>query len=220
MFQYTPENEKSLRKALSDERLSTYLKATNGDFQKALALYVKNIEVSAAFLLPLQGLEISLRNAINTTISAHYATDDWFDTIPLDAAGKIIIEKAKSKLTDEKKDLDNSRIVAEISFGFWVTLLSRKYHQTLWEPFLHNTFPHAKKPRRKIHGCLFNLSKLRNRIAHHEPIFHRHLEKDYASILEALGWVCPDMADWIKAHNSTLETIKQTKKILFAESDT
>ena len=160
MFQYTPENEKSLRKALSDERLSTYLKATNDDFENALALYVKNIEVSATFLLPLQGLEISLRNAINTTISAHYESDDWFDTIPLDDTGKNIIENAKSKLTDEKKDLDNSRIVAGLSFGFWVTLLSRKYHQTLWEPFLHNTFPHAKKPRRKIQGCLFNLNKV------------------------------------------------------------
>ena len=39
------------------------------------------------------------------------------------------------------------------------------------------------------------LRTFRNRIAHHEPIFGRHLAADYTSILEVAGWICPDTRD-------------------------
>ncbi|WP_216644572.1 hypothetical protein [Candidatus Thiodictyon syntrophicum] len=35
---------------------------------------------------------------------------------------------------------------------------------------------------------------LRNRIAHHEPIFTRHLEADYRSLVNVTGWICPTTA--------------------------
>ena len=83
MFIYTPENKNNLIKALSGERLSTYLNKNDNDLEKALGLYIKNIEISAAFLIPLQVLEVTIRNSLNETIKNHYGTDDWFDVIPL-----------------------------------------------------------------------------------------------------------------------------------------
>lgn len=68
MFTYTPENKNNLIKALSGERFSTYLKENHNDLEKALELYIKNIEISAAFFIPLQVLEVTIRNSLNETI--------------------------------------------------------------------------------------------------------------------------------------------------------
>jgi hypothetical protein len=42
---------------------------------------------------------------------------------------------------------------------------------------------------------------LRNRIAHHEPIFDRRLDVTYREILKLLGWLCPD-SQWYVEHTS------------------
>jgi len=41
------------------------------------------------------------------------------------------------------------------------------------------------------------LRKLRNRIAHHEPIFARSLLDDHESLLEVADWMYPDLRAWI-----------------------
>jgi hypothetical protein len=46
-----------------------------------------------------------------------------------------------------------------------------------------------------VQRLLDYLRTFRNRIAHHEPIFGRHLAADYTSILEVAGWICPDTRD-------------------------
>ena len=204
MFHYTAENKQKLIKSLSGERLSTYLKAKNNDLEKALELYIKNIEISAAFLVPLQGLEVSLRNSLNETIKDHYQTEDWFNQIPLNDGAQNIIRKVKASVKKHQSNPQTSHIIAELPFGFWLALLNKEYHQTLWIPFLHKSFPSAGKPRAKIHGHLDHIRIFRNRIAHHEPVFNRHLEQDYTSIITALEWICPDTAAWVKTHSKVL----------------
>lgn len=94
-------------------------------------------------------------------------------------------------------------MVAELSFGFWVSLLGGAYHNSLWTPVLHRAFPHLGNTKHKAVYYTFNqLRKLRNRIAHHEPIFNRHLFADYESIITAINWICPEMAAWVDS-NST-----------------
>jgi hypothetical protein len=36
------------------------------------------------------------------------------------------------------------------------------------------------------------LRDLRNRIAHHAPVFNRNLTADYQKILKVIGWMCAD----------------------------
>ena len=50
------------------------------------------------------------------------------------------------------------------------------------------------------------LQTFRNRIAHHEPIFIRHLEADYDSLLTVTGWICPRTREWIE-HHSRVEAL-------------
>jgi hypothetical protein len=44
---------------------------------------------------------------------------------------------------------------------------------------------------------LDDLRRLRNRIAHHEPILSRNIAADYGAILDLIRLISPTTADWI-----------------------
>ena len=221
----------ALTASLSPERLATYMCESGGDRHKAMRLYTWNTAVSAAFYGPLQGLEVALRNAMHRELTARYGIA-WYDNpaCQLDTLCVKRIQKAKDDLERGGYPIDPPHLVADLSFGFWVSILGaggrapypdtskRNYEMTLWRPALHKAFPHARLPRRKVHQSLDYLRTFRNRIAHHEPIFTRRLVADYKSILTVAGWICPKTRDWI-AHHSRVEDVlampKDTNGLLF-----
>ncbi|MCK5385267.1 MAG: Abi family protein [Alphaproteobacteria bacterium] len=201
MFAYTTDIINNLEKSLSCDRLNTYTQETNHNKENALNLYLWNSETSAAFYPPLQCLEIALRNSIHYELSQIYSAQDWYDHIQLNNIGQRKIDIAKNTIRQRRSAIDPPHMVAELSFGFWLSLLNRRYHQKLWISGLHKAFPHAHMKRSKILYTLNHLRILRNRIAHHEPIFKRHLEQDYTSIITSIGWICHDTARWTKHHH-------------------
>ena len=75
------------------------------------------------------------------------------------------------------------------------------YECTLWRPALRAAFPRrAPLTRRQAHEPLDALRVLRNRIAHHEPVFARPVREDYDRFLEVTGWISPDVRAWIERH--------------------
>jgi hypothetical protein len=173
-----------------------------------LRLYIWNTRISAALYGPLQALEILIRNAFHRELAAVYSLT-WYDNpqVPLTPAAAARIAAAKDTLRRAGRPLDPGRIIAELSFGFWERLLSRgprgprNYEMALWRPALHRAFPNARRPRAGIHRPLPGLRDLRNRIAHHEPIFSRDLTTDYQTILEVIGWMCADTQVWVIHHS-------------------
>lgn len=211
-FNYNPGILKALERSFSTPRLTTYFAETHGNKQKAIELYCWNADISGALFNPLQGLEVTLRNVLHDSLSGKY-NDTWYDNplLLLKQQSKDEIVKAKSKLLRMNMGLTPPSIVAELSFGFWVNLLERDYHNTLWTPLLYKCFQgQPGQKRSKIFDKLNHLRKLRNRIAHHEPIFKRHLSADYQSIIDAVRWICPVTANWIDAQSS-FPTILQQK---------
>lgn len=222
---------KALTVSLSPERLATYLAASGGNRAKAMCLYTWNTAVSAAFYGPLQGLEVALRNAMHRELAARYGLD-WYDNPGCGFDGKTLgrIDKARDNLLRGDYPVDPPHMVAELSFGFWVSILGpggrgphpdarkRNYDMTLWRPALYKAFPHVRLPRSGVHQPLDYLRTFRNRIAHHEPIFDRHLKADYESILTVAGWICPETRGWI-AHHSRVEDVlsmpRDTNGIMF-----
>src|ERR1700721_1161807 len=89
-------------------------------------------------------------------------------------------------------------VVAGLSFGFWVSLLSRTYDRYLWVPALHKAFPHYSGSRRELFDNFDAMRRLRNRVMHHEPIHHRHLEADHAKIYRLVGYITPDAVVWLQ----------------------
>lgn len=209
MFTYTTEIIESLENSISHERLSTYLKAANNDKGHALELYIWNTEISAAFYNPLQSLEITLRNSLHNRLSQTFGRNDWYAQINLQQRDLDIVRKAEVTVRKLHRSVNPSHVVAELSFGFWLSLLNRRYHQQLWIPSLSKAFPHAHLSRADIVKQLDHLRLLRNRIAHHEPVFKRHLKQDHHSILTAISWICPDTAAWTKAYSTVLEILNR-----------
>lgn len=209
MFIYDTNIINELEEVISLERLSTYLRASNGNKQIALKLYLWNSEISAAFYLPLQGLEVALRNALHSALSRKYGNGHWYDMAPIDARAQEMVAKAKTEVQRSHGIVNPPHVVAELSFGFWLSLLNRQYHQTLWIPVLGKAFPNAHKSRAEINDALSPLRTLRNRIAHHEPIFARHLVDDYTNIVKIIGWINADKARWIEYHNVVTDTLRR-----------
>lgn len=158
---------------------------------------------------------------MHTQLSAAYGTD-WYDNaaVGLDNGSQKKVAQAKYELQKNRYAIDPPHVIAALSFGFWVSLLGAggfmdasrtvksNYKMTLWRPALRKAFPHAAAlSRKKAHAPLNYLRTFRNRIAHHEPVFQRHLQKDYQSILDVTGWISPHKKDWIEAHSRVDEIL-------------
>ena len=213
-----------LEASLSPERLGTYLKATGGDRAKALHLYTWNTAISAAFYGPLQGLEVALRNAMHRQLTQCYGAA-WYDNpaTGLDTVCLARLADAKAEAARTLHAPGPAQIVAALSFGFWISLLGpggrsgptgRKanYEMTLWRPALRRAFPHRSSlTRKQAHRPLNDLRKLRNRIAHHEPIFARGLHEDQQRILDVTEWISPSVRNWIDGHSRVAVLLDASK---------
>ena len=103
-----------------------------------------------------------------------YQRDDWYRarvfTQKLDVHRQKNIRDARKRLQDRGRKVDSGRIVSELTFQFWVALHERKYRDQFWIRFLRKIWPDGEDVR-KLHKDLLKIRDLRNRIAHHEPVF-------------------------------------------------
>ncbi len=202
-------NHLTIRNRLSADRLSSYEQVTSGDVPRALELYRWNGEVSAA-LFELIGLaEVTARNAMADHLEALRAKRGW--PTPWYRLGQKVfgpddirdIQKAIDRATGRGRHAElPGKVIAELNFGFWRFLASRRHHTTLWVPGLHLAFPNlagggaSAASRERVFRRMEDINLLRNRIAHHEPIHRRDLIQDEARILEFIEWICQDVATW------------------------
>lgn len=191
-----------MAEAFSAPRLAPYLRAARGDAKAAARLYWWNVEVSGALYGPLHCLEVALRNALHRQLTMTYGRDDWWTIAPLNDHGMRIVADARRKCARRRHgEVPADSMVAELSFGFWVSLVSRgdAYDRLLWVPTLHRSFPHYSGRRSPLHDSLWSVVLLRNRIMHHEPVHHRDLAADHAKIYRLLGYVSPVLVKEIQA---------------------
>ncbi len=215
-FSYSEGALSELEHSLSRERMNTYVFATpNHDMEAAIRLYVWNTAISSAFYGVLQGLEVAVRNAMHRELSRQYGAS-WFDNpcVGIDDGGMRRIQSAKQELHRRRYEHTlPASVVASLSFGFWVSLLGpgglqseqnrrANYEMTMWRPALRQAFPHTRSlTRRQAHAALERLRILRNRIAHHEPIFRRRLDADHELILDVTSWISPNTSEWLSHHS-------------------
>jgi hypothetical protein len=195
-----------LLQVLSAERLNAYrgrLAPTASD-REVLGRYAWNMSLSESLYPSLQILEIALRNTIHRAASAEYGQANWFDlaNVLQHHHERDAISKAKATLSQQNKPLDASRIVAEVNFGFWTSLLDRRYEQTLWPRLLKPAFPHMPRQlrtRANLSKQFHRVRQLRNRVFHHEPIWHWHdLAQQHNEILKAIFWIEPAAQDFVR----------------------
>lgn len=205
---WPPADIDAIAGSLSADRFQTYMNATNQDKIAALRLYAWNTAASGAFYAALQLLEVAMRNAFHRELTAVYGAA-WYDNpaTGLDNRALELVDASKRQLRRDGKAVDPPHMIANLSFGFWVALLRKggrighakaNYEMTLWRPALRKAFPAtARLDRKKAHAPVDYLRGFRNRIAHHEPVFGRHLQADYDSIVNYTAWLCEPTSVWL-----------------------
>ncbi len=223
-FAYSDAELITFEKYVSSERLAAFVIYARGDKWAAIRLYERNLEISEALYGVIQGLEVTLRNAIHALMTKNLGTEEWYEPFGLEESERQQIEQAKAAVIERTTKLTPGRVVAELKFGFWVRLFSHAYDKTLWVPHLRTIFPiKFDNARTLIHGRLVDLKTLRNRIAHHERITcgKRDVEKDYAELLETIGWLSKPMRCWVEGTNCFPERFaKKLPKKVRAEQPT
>jgi hypothetical protein len=194
----------TLKERLSAARFAPYEAVTRGDATLTLELYEWNMRTAAVLFEDLGAFEVLLRNSIDMRMRARYggtkAALPWYRQVVLSDKAKEKLQVAIDRVTDHGSIAeDPDGVVAELSFGFWRFLLSRQYQGTIWPIILPAFKPPggARIDRRVAYAKVDSLHFLRNRVAHHEPIFTRDLQRDHGTLMEVAGWMCPDTRDWI-----------------------
>jgi hypothetical protein len=198
-----------VKQTLTPARLSKYLQASYQDDHKALRLYVLNTQLSAAIFANLHYTEVTLRNKFNEQLSQGFNAD-WFKDPAflaiVDERCQLILKKAQkdaAKHWPKGVPLPPGKVIAELTFGFWHTLTDRKYEHRLWVPYLHKVFlPHKPPARAAFNLQLEKLRQLRNRLAHHEPIFHMNLREELQRIEDITSRLCHTTALVMKQSNT------------------
>lgn len=194
---------------LSQARLAPYL-AVAGP-ARALELYRWNCRISVGLFELIGWFEVAWRNIVDAAISSRRDPDEphWLlDTgFPLQPTTRSRITKAITAVQRGGVPTPSpGQIIAELPLGFWRFPTMRGYNTTVWAPYLSRAFPHApaRPQRREVDRLLQPIILLRNRIAHHEPIFASTsaLLERVADILELGRWMNPDAADWWARHTS------------------
>lgn len=91
-------------------------------------------------------------------------------------------------------------MVAELNFGFWSSLFGPKSNH-LWAA-LRPVFQTQVLKRGIMAQKLRDLRRLRNRIAHYEPILAQPIATYHQDILDITAWLSVDASAWITAHSA------------------
>ena len=216
-FEYTPSNLSEVERTLSADRLRPYRISVGGDTELAILLYEQNTLLAESLYGVLQGLEVSLRNKIHEQLAADYGQAEWWDAVKLESEQGAMLRKARDILSKEGKTLVAGRIVAELSFGFWTGLTGPKY-DVLWRDHLVKIFPRRPLQRSEVQTRLNSIRKLRNRIAHHEPIlFSGRLQKYVNQIFDTISWMSPTTARWVRSNSSFDERFRSYRAVFPAD---
>lgn len=184
--------------SLSSKRFAKYLNETDSNVSVAINLYKFNTQISQSFYTYLQAWEICLRNKINDFLIWKY-NDRWpFDdtralrNLKNDDKKRIqeAIIRQKTKRKTERPT--TCSIVSDLSAGFWVSQLSGAYSVPyIWKHNLKRVFPNNTIINEiELRDICAELLVLRNRIAHHEPIFHLPLVDVHKKLTKIVAAMC------------------------------
>lgn len=199
----------------SSKRMQKYLLACNNDTRRAMTLYRYNLKLSQELFTIISCFEVVLRNRIDKQMIEYYGEDWLRNTILSDGALSLdsrvertrkIIEKAYEGLMREG-NYSHSKLLSEMEFGVWKYMFSNTTYSLMGRKLL-KIFPQkpiSSRQHRYDNTYVFQeldyINKLRNRIAHHEPICFAGNEakidtsyvlNQYARMMKLFGWMGVD----------------------------
>lgn len=197
-------DKKVFEKIFSQKRLEKYFNRYDNDTEQAMTHYRCNVELSEAFYPCISTFEIALRNAISRELSVLFGREDWY-TVFATTAGLTSLNKyisqANKQIAGRKEYITPSKIIAELTLGFWVSLFNVEYERILWKD-LRRVFPNMPKTerqRKNVAPYLNRFRTFRNRVFHNEPITWNleRASKIHTEMLTVMNWINKDIPLWI-----------------------
>lgn len=192
----------AIEAAMSPARLNRFSAGAGGDKHRAFRQYVWNARLCEEFYLPLQVAEITIRNAIHQTLTRRFGSDwptssAFIEQIP-DRYKSEVRRVVNDERAAKRAGFTVDHVVAGLTFGFWVHLLTARYDDLLWQGGVKRSFPHVAKgtTREQVYLKVDRLRAFRNRVAHHFAIFDRRPTAEYQNLLDLVSAICPH-TEWV-----------------------
>ncbi|MFY9309744.1 MAG: Abi family protein [Bacteroidia bacterium] len=194
---------------MSTQRMSRYLTACNGNTKKAMTLYRLNLQLSQELFTVISCFEITLRNSINkhcvATLGNDWLKDAVFPNGIFDNPNCALTAKSITEaLRTLNRNYTHNKLVAELGFGFWRYIFAQHQFTATGRTLLRifpakpTSTPAIQYNQTFVFNQLAQLNKIRNRIAHHEPICFvigqpikdtRYARQQYTLILQLFQWM-------------------------------
>ena len=185
-----------IKKYISSERFRSY---------SGIDEYLENLVFSKKAYIPLSILEISLKNSINDLLTDKLG-ENWLenkDFLTNDSLRKI--EEAKKILYKRAELISKSKIIAELSFGFWVNLFKKPYEKKLRTKDIQKIFTNLPPKKEKIinreviYKELNHIRNFRNRVFHYEKVINKdNYNQIFDEIDEVLFYFDKELFDCVK----------------------
>lgn len=194
---------RDFERLVSTPRMVKYLRACGDNARKAMALYRANMRLSTEMFSILCLFEVALRNAIDIHYRGRLGNNWLFDAAH--PGGFLHAVGCEKSLEGVKKGIANlggsytpDKAVAELTFGFWTYQFASKEFAAAGSTLL-NILPGRPfgTNHTKVFKKLAGIIRIRNRIAHHEPICFAptgsistvYAIQKYNQVLEVLQWL-------------------------------
>lgn len=198
-------NKEFFEKVFSNKRMERYFILYPNDEERAIRHYQSNIQLTEAFYTSLSVLEVALRNALSRELKTMTGREDWYSIFPntpgLTKLNRYVTQASK-QIAGRHEQITPSKIIAELTLGFWVSLLNAEYERLLWKD-LRRAFPYLPKKerqRKNVSAPLNRFRAFRNRVFHNESICWnmRRVQEIHRELLLLLGWINKDLPIWLK----------------------
>ena len=179
------------------------MRGTHGNTRRALDLYAWNIQAAATLYPIFQVNEITLRNAVNRALVAQFGPEWPYSQGFLRALprrerqtfedGCVKLERTLGVIRASTGD-----VVAAQTYWFWTFLLNSRFDKRIWSHEFARSFPHVppRVSRSVVHARAESIRKLRNRIAHYEPLLDYDLIGAHQRAASMVMWISPASAEW------------------------
>jgi len=220
------------QKYLSEPRINRYLRATNGNKERAKRLYNANIRLAQSFHPLLTQFEVVLRNSLNNQLSVFFSDNEWIinqkigfmSNSSLRSSRYFLrrsVQKTEDNLINKRIAVTSGKIISNQTFGFWIAFfLSHHYMLIGGEPLKVFSYKPPTEDRARVYSKLDDIRKFRNRINHCEPICFIGNTIDCNRIIDIkqklynlIEWIEPDLIPFFDNIDNVNSKITKTMSI-------
>lgn len=188
-----------ISETITRSRLTNYhSNVIGGTDINAIKLYTWNAQVSASLLFPIALFEVVVRNAVSEALTNVYGPN-WHQNNSFALSlpdNQNVYSPRRDLISTARSHPIIGKAIPELKFVFWRDIFTARHDNRIWNTNLKSVFSNAspqvnnKDLRKSLYASTEKIRVLRNRIAHHEPIFLRNIQSEFDEIKSVIEMRC------------------------------